>query len=234
MLVVPRRSTEFGGCPRLEETNASIPTEPVTRWNLMEAVNATKAESACAEVRPSALMCDLLVAGEDHRMKWHIGVDPLAMCRAVWRTYCCGRREGGSTVAMQFVRVLTGRFERSWQRKAVEMTLAVRLTRYVGRYELPGLYLTVGYYGWRMNGFVQACARLGIDPDECSAREAAMLVARLKYPEPRRCSRERWRQIVNRSEHLIERQERCGRRKARSLSRWGTASNVGGSLSESE
>lgn len=205
----------------------------VGRWKaLRRAVDATRAKVAQAESQPSALMCELLVVGEDHRMGWHPGVDPLAMCRALWRTYGCGRREGGSTVAMQLVRVLTGRFERNWRRKFVEIVLAVRVARYVGRYELPALYLQVGYYGWRMNGFAKACERLCIVPGQCSVREAAMLVARLKYPEPKMCSGERWRQIVGRSEYLIARLASHGRRIQGIQSR-GAAPWVGRILSKS-
>lgn len=168
-------------------------------------VDAARIRLAAAELQPNQNMCRLLVLGEDHRIAVHPGVDPLALCRALWRTYVCGRREGGSTIAMQLVRVLTGRFERSWRRKANEMNLAIRLTRHVPQSELPALYLSVGYYGWHMNGFVQTCRRLGIDPECCSLRESAMLVARLKYPEPRKCSAERNLQIAKRSEYLMER-----------------------------
>lgn len=176
-------------------------------------VDTAKAELASCKVRPNKRMRELLVLGEDHRIAMHPGVDPVAIFRAVWRTYGLGRREGGSTVAMQLVRVLTGRFERSWQRKAREMALAVLVTRHVHWSELTSLYLLVGYYGWRMNGFVQACERLGIDPDYCSTQAAAMLVARLKYPQPRCCSADRWRQIARRSDYLLARLESYEQRK---------------------
>lgn len=153
-------------------------------------------------------MCRLLILGEDHRLAWHPGVDPLALCRAAWRTYGRRRREGGSTLAMQLVRVLTGRFDRSWRRKFDEMALAILVTRHVPKAELPALYLSVGYYGWRMNGLAQACRRLGIDPACCSLHESATLVARLKYPQPRGYSAARWQQIANRSEYLMVRYER--------------------------
>ena len=52
---------------------------------------------------------------------------------------------------MQLVMILTGRFERSWRRKANEMVLAMLVTRHVPSGELPALYLSVGYYGWGMN-----------------------------------------------------------------------------------
>ena len=168
-------------------------------------VDAARARLASAELRPNRNMCRLLVLGEDHRIANHPGVDLLALCRALWHTYACGRREGGSTIAMQLVRVLTGRFERNWRRKANEIILAIRLTHHVPNGELPVLYLSVGYYGWRMNGFIQACRKLCIDPESCSLLESAMLVARLKYPEPKKCSTERSLQITKRSEYLMER-----------------------------
>ena len=175
-------------------------------WRILrQSVDLARRELDASEIRPNIQMCRLLILGEDHRLAWHPGVDPLALCRAAWRTYGLGRREGGSTVAMQLVRVLTGRFDRSWRRKADEIALAILLTRYMPRAELPALYLSVGYYGWRMNGFVQACRRLAINPARCTLQESAMLVARLKYPQPRDCSAARWQQIANRSEYLMMR-----------------------------
>ena len=182
-------------------------------WRVLRhSVDLARHELSFSDTRPNEQMCRLLVLGEDHRMGWHPGVDPLALCRAAWRTYGRSRREGGSTVAMQFVRVLTGRFERTWRRKVDEIALAILLSRYVPKVELPALYLSVGYFGWRMNGIAQACRRLAIDPVGCSLHESAMLVARLKYPQPRRCSATRWQQIAHRSEYLMVRYERDGSR----------------------
>ena len=170
---------------------------------LRAAIDAVRAELEVADLRPNRQMRELLVAGEDHRIALHPGVDPLALCRAAWRTYGRRRMEGGSTVAMQLVRVMTGRFENSWRRKTREVALAVVATDYAHWSELASLYLLVGYYGWQMNGFGQACGRLGIDPKRCSLRDSAMLVARLKYPQPRRCSEARLAQIAGRGEYLI-------------------------------
>ena len=152
---------------------------------------------------PTRQMCDFLIAGEDHRFYRHPGVDIFALCRALWKTILCGVRQGGSTIAMQFVRTITGRFEKSWRRKFIEIFLAVRLMRYVSKDRLPILYLWVAYYGWRMNNFKQACLRLGINPKSISAFEAAKLVARLKYPEPQKYSSEHFRKIHRRGRHIM-------------------------------
>ena len=152
---------------------------------------------------PTRQMCEYLIVGEDHRFYRHLGVDLFALCRALWKTCFCGVRQGGSTIAMQFVRTITGRREKNWRRKFIEIFLGVRVMRYVSKDRLPILYLWVAYYGWRMNNFKQACLRLEIDPKSVSAFETAKLVARLKYPEPQKCSPEHFRKIHRRGCHLI-------------------------------
>ncbi len=115
-------------------------------WQILrQSIDLARRELSASEPQPNVQMCRLLVLGEDHRLAWHSGVDPLAFCRAAWRTYGRGRREGGSTVAMQLVRVLTGRFDMCWRRKVDEMALAILATHHVPKAELPALYLSVGY-----------------------------------------------------------------------------------------
>lgn len=157
------------------------------QWNhLCDSIDKLELEiSETDSPVPTRQMCEFLIAGEDHRFYRHPGVDIFALCRALWKTFLCGVRQGGSTIAMQFVRTITGRFEKSWRRKFIEIFLAVRLMRYVSKDRLPILYLWVAYYGWRMNNFKQACLRLGINPKSVSAFEAAKLVARLNILNPR-------------------------------------------------
>lgn len=144
----------------------------------------------------------LLVSGEDHRHGRHCGFDLYAICRAIWRRAAYGRREGASTIEQQIVRVLTNRFEPTISRKVRELLLATLLSKDVPKSAMPSLYLSIGYFGWQMNGFAQACRRLGIRPDTISLDEAAGLVARLKYPEPHVSPVSRLAQINRRREHL--------------------------------
>lgn len=152
---------------------------------------------------PPLLAQRLLICGEDHRFFSHIGFDLTAICRAVYRRVTQGKIEGASTIEQQTVRVLTGQYERTIGRKAREILLAVLLARVVPKCDLPGLYLSVGYYGWRMNNFRQACKRLCLETRTMSLSEAAGLVARLKYPEPRLPSIQRSTQIARRVRHLL-------------------------------
>ncbi|MBE8233596.1 MAG: transglycosylase domain-containing protein [Endozoicomonadaceae bacterium] len=149
----------------------------------------------------------MLIVAEDHRYSYHLGVDPIALFRAFCHSAFYGKREGGSTIAMQLVRVITGKYERTLSRKIVEMYLALRLSLLVPKAELPKLYLFVAYFGWRMNGIVQARNRLGLDLSGLSETEAAELIARLKYPQPRNYNAKRTHQIKLRGLYILGRLE---------------------------
>lgn len=145
----------------------------------------------------------MLISAEDHRFLLHRGVDYRALIRAGYRTLL-GHREGGSTIAQQLVRVVENRFERSIRRKAWEIRMALRVTKTFSRESIPLVYLAVAYYGWRMNGLDQACIRLGYGRSDLTDEQAAGLVARLKYPEPRVAPEQRKMQIKRRATHILK------------------------------
>lgn len=145
----------------------------------------------------------LLISGEDHRFFDHAGIDFIAVCRAIWRGCVLRRREGASTIEMQLVRVLTGRFERTLVRKIHEAGLATLLGSVVPKRAIPALYLRIGYFGTEMGDFSAACRKLCLEPLSMSPRQAAGLVARLKYPEPTRIPQARCAQLARRTEHLL-------------------------------
>lgn len=153
---------------------------------------------------PSQRMCAFAVFAEDRRFPHHPGVDPLALCRAAWRTSFGGPRQGGSTIAMQLVRTVLGRREPTLRRKVAEIVLAVRLCRHMPVERIPALYLWAAYYGWNMEGFGRACAALAIDPRHSTPAEDAGLVARLKYPQPKSDDAAQVARIRGRVAHIID------------------------------
>ena len=155
------------------------------------------------ELAPPLVAQQLLISGEDHRHAWHPGFDLIAICRALWRRLACGSREGASTIEQQLVRTITGRYERTLRRKSKEILLATLVDASFQKDIVPAVYLSIAYYGWRMNGYRQACRRLGLRPSFLTLDEAATLVARLKYPEPRATPISRTFQIHRRSKHLL-------------------------------
>ena len=175
-----------------------------TDWQLIKS-QLPRIQRESETLNISGVLVKMLIAAEDHRYGKHPGVDLISLCRAVWRSAFCGRREGGSTIAMQLVRVITGQYERTLGRKFAEIFLAIRITRFVSSADLPRLYLVVAYFGWRMNGLAQATQRLSINPSGVSELEAANIVARLKYPEPRRSDERRLTRIRERAIYILRR-----------------------------
>lgn len=152
---------------------------------------------------PAIIAQCLLVSGEDHRHGMHNGYDLRAICRAIWRWTTGYSKEGASTIEQQIVRVISGRVERTIWRKIREILLSVLVADNFSKKYLPAIYLRIGYYGWRMNNYQDACRRLQISPKNISFQDAAELVARLKYPQPQRESNKRRQQILIRGKHLM-------------------------------
>jgi membrane carboxypeptidase/penicillin-binding protein PbpC len=158
---------------------------------------------ADASGSPPLLAQQLLISGEDHRFFSHTGVDLIAVLRSVWRGTVLGRVEGASTIEMQVVRVVSGRYERTLRRKLREVGLAALIGQVVPKRALPSIYLRIGYFGWRTTGFAAACTRIRRTPRSLSSFETAALVARLKYPQARTLSRWKEERINRRARHLL-------------------------------
>jgi hypothetical protein len=173
-------------------------------WNELRAKISNVAKTA--EELWRTYNCHLLVAGlviaEDRRFNAHGGADPIGMCRAFYQTVFNGKVQGGSTIEQQLVRLLTSDHRRSVKRKFKEVVLAVRLHRVLRKDQVPVAYLASAYYGWHMNGVVQAAERLTVDLKNPSIDAAAQLVARIRYPEPRHADSTLAEQIARREKWI--------------------------------
>lgn len=173
-------------------------------WNqLLRSIKELKSESM--ELILSENLLELLVAGEDHRFWLHYGVDHIGLLRAAWKSKFCNNRQGGSTIAMQLVRTITGQYEISYKRKLKEIYLATKLTLILDKSEILKLYLSVAYFGWNMHGIEQACSKLSLNKALLSDFEAASIIARLKYPEPKYKDSIKIKKIDSRTNHIITR-----------------------------
>jgi penicillin-binding protein 1A len=146
------------------------------------------------------LLVAALVVAEDHRFYSHGGTDPIAICRALFKTIVKSKIQGGSTIEQQLVRRLTSDYRKSIGRKLKEIALAVRLHRVFLKDQIAVAYLLSAYYGWHMNGVRQAARRLSIDLKGLTVDGAAHLIARIRHPEPRHPS-------ANQSSLIVKRQE---------------------------
>ena len=94
-----------------------------SQWRrLCDSIDKLEQEIAQSDFpSPTPQTCEFLIVGEDRRFYFHPGVDPLALCRAIWKTLFCGSRQGASTIAMQLVRTINGCYEKTLKRKFIEI-----------------------------------------------------------------------------------------------------------------
>ena len=118
-----------------------------------------------------------LVLFEDKRFYRHIGVDPLALGRAV-RQNIASRNvvSGGSTITMQVIRLMKDNPPRNLWQKTKEAILATRLEIRCSKSEILNLYAANAPFGGNVVGIGAASWRyFGREPYELSWAEAATL-----------------------------------------------------------
>jgi membrane peptidoglycan carboxypeptidase len=174
---------------------------PHSARQLNSTIRRTNAHRAMRRSPPTLVAA--LVAGEDHRFYRHKGVDPIAIASALFRLVVRGKLSGASTIEQQLVRVLTDERERTLRRKLKEILLAAYTSNNYSKSDIAEMYLGVAYFGWGMNGAEEACRYLSIPLPEASRRQAASLIARLKYPQPYALTAERQFLIARRTEHIL-------------------------------
>ena len=135
------------------------------------------------------------LAAEDHRFHSHVGVDPIAIVRAMWRNVREWRvAEGGSTITQQVVALAEARHgrapSRSWFGKLREAVLALRLEHRLTKDEILARYLAFAPYGNQVEGIARASTYyFGIPAADLTPAQAAYLAALPQQPgrfNPRR------------------------------------------------
>jgi len=149
-----------------------------------------------------------LIAAEDHRNACHLGVDPIAVIRAIYVRLLLGHFQGASTIEQQFVRVVSGRYEKKLARKIYEQLLAIAVSRRRSKHQIAIAYLSVAFYGSAKIGVAGLHARLGNDLSLARLNEIRGMIARLKYPEPLKPTSAWQRKIRQRIEYISLREGR--------------------------
>jgi 1A family penicillin-binding protein len=132
----------------------------------------------------SPYLVNAVIAEEDNRFYEHSGVDFFGMFRALIKNTQAGRiRQGASTVTQQLARNVFDLRDRTYDRKILEVFLAMRIERSVPKKKIMELYLNRVYFGGGLYG-AEAASKgyFGKSAKELSVGEAAMLAALLKSP----------------------------------------------------
>jgi 1A family penicillin-binding protein len=132
----------------------------------------------------SPYLVDAVIAAEDNRFYEHKGVDLFGIFRALLKNTRAGRiRQGASTVTQQLARNVFDLRDRTYDRKILEVFLAMRIERSLSKSKIMELYLNRVYLGGGLYG-AEAASKgyFGKPAKDLSVGEAAMLAALLKSP----------------------------------------------------
>jgi 1A family penicillin-binding protein len=135
----------------------------------------------------SPYLAKAVVASEDSRFYWHLGVDPLGVLRALVTNVRGGEiREGGSTVTQQLARSIFRDYvgtQDSAGRKLREAVVALKLETFYSKDFLMLTYLNRVYLGSGNYGFEDAAQfYFGKSAKDLTLSEAATLVGILPAP----------------------------------------------------
>lgn len=124
------------------------------------------------------------IATEDRNFFYHVGVNPVAILRALTvNVKEGGVAQGGSTITQQLVKNLLLTPERTLKRKVEELLLSLKIESRYSKDEILSLYLNAVYFGNGAYGLEAAARRyFGKTPHTLSVGEAAMLAGLLKAP----------------------------------------------------
>jgi penicillin-binding protein 1B len=134
-------------------------------------------------------LINAVIATEDEYFYEHDGVVPKAIMRALFQEVTnSANSSGGSTLTQQLIKnqILTN--EVSFERKAKEILLALRLERFFEKEEILEAYLNVATFGRDASGHnvagVQAAAKgiFGVDAKELALPQAAFIAGLPQSP----------------------------------------------------
>jgi len=156
---------------------------------IYEALSIDDGRSAplAASALPPTLVAATLAA-EDRRYFGHVGLDPIAIARAVRVNLAEGRTvEGGSTISQQVAKLLLNRRDptrrRGWIAKLDEAVLALRLEHRFDKTALLALYLNHAAYGNQFIGAERASqAYFGVSASMLTPAQAAFLAGLPQRP----------------------------------------------------
>lgn len=124
-----------------------------------------------------------VLAAEDRTFYSHYGVAPRGMMRAGWAAASGGTLQGASTISQQYVRNAFLTQDRTAERKAKEVVLALKVERRYSKDELLRRYLNTIYFGRGAYGIEAAAqAYFGVSTERLSVEQGAVLAAVIKDP----------------------------------------------------
>jgi penicillin-binding protein 1C len=154
------------------------------------------------DVPPS--IANATIAAEDRRFEQHLGIDPIAIARAVVHDVVKLRAaEGGSTITQQVAKMLLGNPPRTIAAKVREAVIALRLEHRYTKRQILALYVNLAPYGEQTIGIARASRRyFACAPEELTIAQSAWLASLPQRPSTPRRALARQRAVLTRMKKL--------------------------------
>ncbi|MBH9553797.1 penicillin-binding protein 1A [Inhella gelatinilytica] len=153
---------------------------------------------------------EALLATEDVDFWEHPGLDFSGIVRAVWHNLWHERPHGASTITQQLARDVYLTKQQVLSRKLVEMLLALKMERELGKTKILEVYMNHIYLGHRAYGFASAAERyFGKDLNTLTLAEHAMLAGLPQNPVQVNPV-VHWQRAVQRQHHVLNRMQTVG------------------------
>ncbi|MGB1311328.1 MAG: transglycosylase domain-containing protein, partial [Leucothrix sp.] len=152
-----------------------------------------------------------LIAFEDKRFRYHPGVDPMAVARALYLNLSKGKVvSGGSTLSMQTIRLSQQNPPRTLWNKLLEALKAIRLEVRYSKDQILSLYASHAPFGGNVVGLEAAAWRyFGRSQHKLSWAESAMLAVLPNSPGLIHVGRSR-QQLKAKRDRLLQRLQEQG------------------------
>jgi penicillin-binding protein 1A len=127
---------------------------------------------------------DAVIAVEDHRFRFHWGIDPIGLTRSVVQNIRAGGiEEGGSTITQQLARTLFLSNSRTWGRKFKEGVLALMIEKRLSKDQILELYVNRVYLGAGVYGVEKMSQQLFDKPARrLTLAESALIAGLIRRP----------------------------------------------------
>ena len=162
-----------------------------------------------AELSPKYRTC--VEEFEDQRFRWHPGIDPVAVARALRQNFSSGHvQSGASTLTMQVARLRTPRDRTLWA-KALEAAWSLRLEAHWSKPRIFAEYASLVPMGGNLVGVDAACWRFfGHSPAQLTWSEASLLAVLPNQPSALNLGKER-PGLKRKRDRLLERLWKAGK-----------------------
>ena len=144
------------------------------------------------------------IAAEDRRFERHVGIDPIAIARAVVHDALHLQVvEGGSTITQQVAKMILPPRRRTLPAKLREALIALRLEHRYSKREILRFYVNLAPYGQQTVGIARASeGYFGCPADQLTVAQAAYLASLPQHPSTQNRTLARQRAVLRQMREL--------------------------------